>query len=672
MEAVACEGEDTRMNARIFGVALAVAALAGCGAEKSASYTNSAGSLALSRDDAFLYAVDSDNDLMVVVDTAAEAKVAEVRVGRAPERIVVGPDDTIYVSNRGSRSVSVIQRGAGVWTETLQVPVGVEPVGLAVSPDNKVLYVVNSTSLHSAETGSLMAIDVKTLQLLWELDVGEEPRGVTVVGGNRALVTLYKRGDVVTVDLVGRKVISGASSLYERANASRISVGGTVGSSPFSSFHARAMADAVVDPDGKRAFVPTVWAREDAIAIAPTVAGGYYGNGGPCNVGAIATPGVVTFDATVSGAAQALSDDLTSCIRGGNDKDYPPTVMTTPDASRPIQGPVAAVVDPTGSWLFVVNRETNNVAVMPAARRSGEDLPAGNVLGGSSSIRSLVQVGAGPNGIAVRRDGTKAYVYNQFDHSISTLVQSGSGPSAQIVTAGPALVVAPEVLPPDVAAGRKLFFSATDARMTNPRTGTSCGTCHLDGRDDGHTWNFPDGPRQTPTLAGRALALTAPYHWNGEFLTVNDFLDHTVRLRMGGTGVTTAMSGQLSSFISVLAEPENPHRAPEATAAQLRGAQVFARAECSTCHGGAALTDNSFQNVGTLVTTGPNPDRNVSRGLNVPSLLGISRSAPYLHDGSALSLRERLLLSRSTNRHGKTSTLTDQDIDDLVEYLRTL
>ena len=35
-------------------------------------------------------------------------------------------------------------------------------------------------------------------------------------------------------------------------------------------------------------------------------------------------------------------------------------------------------------------------------------------------------------------------------------------------------------------------------------------------------WNFPDGPRQTPSLQGRLLSKTAPFHWNGEF---NDLLD---------------------------------------------------------------------------------------------------------------------------------------------------
>ncbi|HVE84668.1 MAG TPA: hypothetical protein VND93_17550, partial [Myxococcales bacterium] len=99
------------------GLGASVLLLSACGEPSTASYTNAAGSLALSRDDAFLYAVDTDNDLVAVVDTATEAMVAQVQVGRAPERITVGPDDTIYVSNRGSRSVSVIRRGAGTWTE---------------------------------------------------------------------------------------------------------------------------------------------------------------------------------------------------------------------------------------------------------------------------------------------------------------------------------------------------------------------------------------------------------------------------------------------------------------------------------------------------------------------------------------------------------------------------
>ncbi len=46
--------------------------------------------------------------------------------------------------------------------------------------------------------------------------------------------------------------------------------------------------------------------------------------------------------------------------------------------------------------------------------------------------------------------------------------------------------------------------------------------------------------------------------------------------------------------------------------------------------------------------------------------------ANHLHDGSAVSLREVLTTANHDDRHGRTSGLASQEIDDLVEYLLTL
>src|SRR5579862_8100741 len=134
-----------------------VAVLAGCTASQSPGYSSSSGSLALSRDEKYLYAVDTDNGVLGVVDLAKNQVVAQVQVGAGPERVHVAVDDTIYVSNRANRSVSVIVRDS--WQEKARIPVGVEPVGLASSPDAKILYVVNSTTLATPDQGSVMAID---------------------------------------------------------------------------------------------------------------------------------------------------------------------------------------------------------------------------------------------------------------------------------------------------------------------------------------------------------------------------------------------------------------------------------------------------------------------------------------------------------------------------------
>ncbi|MCE9669418.1 c-type cytochrome [Myxococcus stipitatus] len=636
------------------------------------SWTRASGSVALSRDDAFLYVVDADTGVLAVVDTARAQKVGEVKVGQGPERVVVGPDDTVYVANRAERSVSVVRRGE--WTEAARVGVGVEPMGLAVSPKGDTLYVVNSTALDTTDHGTLMAVDTASLTVRWELPVGEEPRGLALVdGGRRALVSLFKHSDMVTVDLSDShqpRLVKERTDLYARANLQGSEMEGDIFTPTMGAFfRPRGMSDVVVTPDGKRAFAPTLWAREDPLSPGGQDTGGsLYGGGGPCNTAGVVAPGLVTFD-TEDGSP--LVDDIDRCRPPPDDEpDFPPSTLVSPERSHPIQGPVAAAVDPSGLWLFVVNRETDNVAILPTDRRSGPDLANGRM----SSVRQLVRVGSGPSGIALTRDGRKAYVYNAFDHTVTTLVNDGSGSVANVRAEGSPVAIVGDVLPPQAVAGRKLFYSALDSRMTSPGVAASCASCHLDGREDGHVWGFPDGPRQTPSLAGRKVTQTAPFHWSGEFDSLRDFMDATVRGRMGGTALDGVMVAQLAAFIDVLPTPDNPYRRESPTPAQARGEAVFQKAGCGTCHEGSAFTNNQQANVGTFVLDGGLPDIPAvrQRGLNTPSLLGLARTAPYLHDGSARSLKDRLLQKRQGNMHGDTASLTPAEVDDLVEYLRTL
>jgi hypothetical protein len=57
---------------------------------------------------------------------------------------------------------------------------------------------------------------------------------------------------------------------------------------------------------------------------------------------------------------------------------------------------------------------------------------------------------------------------------------------------------------------------------------------------------------------------------------------------------------------------------------------------------------------------------------DTPSLIELWRTAPYLHDGGAADLRELLIDRNPKNRHGRTSHLSSQEIDDLIEYLLSL
>jgi mono/diheme cytochrome c family protein len=349
----------------------------------------------------------------------------------------------------------------------------------------------------------------------------------------------------------------------------------------------------------------------------------------------------------------------------------------------PIQGPSAVTIDPTGAFLFVVARESNNVAILPANSAVNDDQLGGEKVGaptvdsrfaggggfGFGSVQTTVSVGAGPSGIALSHDGKTAWVHNAFDHSISRLERKDG-----VVQQVSVKQFTQDVLPADVVAGRKLFFSASDSRMSSQTTGISCGSCHLEGREDGHVWNFSDGPRQTPSLAGRMLSKTAPFHWNGEFDGLTAFMSQTVNHRMGGAGVSPAMEAQIAAFIESQPTPDNPHKkATGLTDAQLRGQVAFIKAQCNSCHRGEALTDNSFVDVGTYVTTGDVIDdttRFIHGGLNTPSLLGLARTAPYLHSGAARTLEERFDIGGDL--HGKVSMLGPQERADLVDYLKSL
>ena len=57
--------------------------------------------------------------------------------------------------------------------------------------------------------------------------------------------------------------------------------------------------------------------------------------------------------------------------------------------------------------------------------------------------------------------------------------------------------------------------------------------------------------------------------------------------------------------------------------------------------------------------------------VNTPALFNLFATAPYLHDGSVATLRDRLL-DDADGRHGHTSSLTEEERADLEAYLLTL
>jgi len=117
-------------------------------------------------------------------------------------------------------------------------------------------------------------------------------------------------------------------------------------------------------------------------------------------------------------------------------------------------------------------------------------------------------------------------------------------------------------------------------------------------------------------------------------------------------------------------EPEpSPHLVNGQLSEKAReGKRIFEDAEvgCSACHPAPLFTSLKSHDVGTKSAL----DRRSV--FDTPTCVELWRTGPYLHDGSAVTLKEVVTTKNPENKHGRTSHLSEEEIDALVEYLLSL
>jgi YVTN family beta-propeller protein len=271
---------------------------------------------------------------------------------------------SIYVANSVDGSVSVIDNRTNAPVGApIQLGLGTQPVGIAITPDGKRAYVAN----HG--TDDVSVIDTATNQVIGpRIGVGDGPREIAISpDGSTAYVT----------DNVGNTI----SVLDTRTNQV---VGPSIprGISPFG---------VAITPDGSTLYVSS----QSGVAVISSQTrqevASINGGNGPAGI-AVAPDGRTAYLANFLSADVFAIDTRTNQVVG---------------SPIPIDiGAEFIAIAPSGSTVYTSNRESNTVSAIDTA--TGRPI-------------ATIPVGVGPSGIAVDPSGRTVYVANRDSNSVSAI-----------------------------------------------------------------------------------------------------------------------------------------------------------------------------------------------------------------------------------------------------------
>jgi mono/diheme cytochrome c family protein len=264
----------------------------------------------------------------------------------------------------------------------------------------------------------------------------------------------------------------------------------------------------------------------------------------------------------------------------------------------------------------------------------------------------------GPRAVVVV--GHTAYIANYFSDTLSVIDFSAPFLKAESIPLGPK---------PEMNIVRKGEFYFHNAGICF-QGWQSCSSCHPgDARVDGLNWDLlNDGAGNPKNTRSLLLAHKTPpvmslgVRTNAE-AAVRAGIRH-ILFTVQPDEIPAAMDEYLKSLKPVL----SPHllRGKLSDAAK-RGEKLFVRSGCADCHVPGLYTDLHPHDVGTRAAYDRPTDK-----FYTPTLIEVWRTAPYFHDGSAATMRDVVTTRNPHDEHGETSKLSQQDIDDLCEYVLSL
>ncbi len=582
----------------------------------------SGGTLTISPSGTYAVASDPDRDVVYVVQLA-ERSVSTVQLerGAEPGRVAFDSAGAAHVILRGTGSVARVDPGlpeAFTSAEVCDLPRGIA-------------YVQADDSLAVAcASGDVVRLAAADHTVRSRNFIDTDLRDVIVNGAGKVLVSRFRTAELLEIKSDG--ALARRSRPKQRASF-RFGPSGEQSVTMLPGTGWRALPTG----DGK-----VIMLHQEAQREVVQVSEGGYGGFGDCS--AISHPtvsvmgeGTISKQRTFGLAGVALAVDAavspdqrwlavaapSAYLRGGD------TVMlySAVSAEPPIENFSDAGVPPTPG----VDAAICSFSIATAGFDS-----------------QITAVAFAPDGRLITQSREPARIQT-YQVAVQQLDHEGAQPWATLT-----LVNTIEL------GGASVRDSGHDLFHADVGGGIACASCHAEATDDGHVWNFDGiGPRRTQNMRG-GLKGTAPFHWDGDMVTFDHLVDNVLTGRMSGFPVEKPFADALISWIDAQPALRLPVR--DAAAAE-RGKKLFESATqaCTSCHSGKNLTNNGTFDVGTGGT------------FQVPSLHGLGLRAPFMHDGCAKTLRQRFdKACGGGDQHGKTSTMTPAQIDDLTSYLQSL
>ena len=620
--------------AALFGVVLGTgrSVSAAAGASEAQDYASPL-EILLSPDGARLYVLCQRSGDVRVLDAASYATVANIPVGREPRGMALSHNgDRLFVTNTWDDTLSVIDTRALAVTATWGV--GAEPSGVVEDPAGKYVFVANRIS------SDIAVLDAQT---------GEEQKRL-LAGRGASYLTLSPDGKrIYATHIYPNPVSPNAEPVNRTVPESEISVIDAERAEVVDRIPLHAIAGVfhvAVSADGRLGAVAE-YHPKNLVPLAHLEHGGAFAYT------------LTLFGADVGKPVEIPLDELDRYA------SQPFGVAFAPDKSRlyvTLGGSESVLAIDVARLLRFIHAHPR-----PASGSFAQDLSASG-----NYVTARIPVGLNPRGLALSGDGRRLFVANRLDDSISVIDTGSLRVASTIALAGPKTIS-------ELRRGEQTFYTAHYSFQGQ----IGCSSCHIDSTFDGLTWDLePDGFGRdiVDNKMLEDVKDLAPYKWNGGNPNLpTECGPRTEKYFWRSENYDNLRLADLVLYIRSLPARPNRERQPggELTAAQERGRVIFERDvdkfgkpiplenRCSYCHSGPKGTDRKIFDVGTHKAT------DTGGVFKTPQLTNIALTAPYLHDGSARTLEEIWTIYNPDDKHGRTNDLTKDELNDLIEYLRT-